>query len=93
MTDKFYHDGMYELKHSWLFILKISGTTDTKYFFSRTKHLLFVPMKQVEASWHIDQSVAYLKTVKPFHRKLDGKHFETQEKSDVSLSKPNPNHP
>jgi len=86
MTDMFYHDGMCELKHSSLFILKVSGTTDTKYYFSRTKYLLFVPMKQVEVSWHIDESVAYLTTIKPCHCKLDGKHFETHEKSDVSCS-------
>lgn len=90
MTDKFYHDRMYDTQ-SFLFIFKVSGTADTKNF-SRMKHLLFVPMKWVEASWHIDQSVSYLKTVKPFHCKLDGKHFETQEKSDVSFSKPNPSH-
>lgn len=76
----------------YLFISKISRTAVTTHF-SRTKHLLFVPMKQVEASWHTDQSVAYLRTVKPFHYKLNGKHFETQEKSEASFSKPDPSHP
>lgn len=80
---------------SWntqLFIYKISAT-DTKYFPSETKYILFVPKQQVETHWHIDQSVVYSKTVKPFHCKLDGKNFETQEKIWYFIQQAGSSHP